>query len=276
MKRHNEGDIAGRIKPVSESTNGLSLVVYGRPGTGKTNLFATFPKPSILLDIFQDGTDTIADVDGVDVIKITDWDQTEELYWYLSKGKGKSKYKSVGIDQVTEAQDLCMDFVKSESGKDADDVISKRMWGEISGEMKTFIKNYRSLVTLGKHVVFNAHERESEDESVDDAQIAPNIGPRLMPSLQSFLCGQVSVIGNTFIREQFKHDGGKRVRRVDYAMRIGPHAYYTTKVRHPVGIDTPDVVVDPSFETIMAIVKGRYKKPVAKKVVKKHGKVKAR
>jgi phage nucleotide-binding protein len=268
MKKSSEGDIAERIKPVEESTNGLSAVFYGRPGTGKTNLAATFPKPVLLLDILQDGTDTIAGIKGVDVIKVTNWTDTEELYWMLSKGKNRSKYKSVIVDQVTEAQDLAMKHVLTEGGKDVDDVMSKRSWGEVSGEMKTFISNYRSLVKSGKHVAFLAHERSNEGDESDEGQIDPSIGPRLMPSVAGFLCGQVSVIGNTFIREKYLQKGGKRERRVDYAMRIGPHGIYTTKVRHPVGAYTPEVVVDPSFDTIMAIVKGRYQKPVAKKKVK--------
>jgi hypothetical protein len=273
MKKSSEGSIADRIKPVEESANGLSLVLYGRPGTGKTHIASSLPKPILLLDILQDGTDTIANVKGVEVIKVTNWTDTEELYWYLTKGVGRSKFKSVVIDQVTEAQDLAMRHVLTEGGKDVDDVMSKRSWGEVSGEMKTFITNFRSLVKSGKHVAFLAHERETVSEDTDDeGQIDPSIGPRLMPSVAGFLCGQVSVIGNTFIREKFvqQKDGNKtkRVRKVDYAMRIGPHGYYVTKVRHPVGIDTPDVVVDPSFDKIQAIVKGRYQKPVAKKKVK--------
>lgn len=259
MKQSSENDIAERIKPVSEVGAGLAALFYGRPGTGKTELASTFPKPLLLLDILQNGTDTIAKKPGIDVIKIkgSDWEATEEVYWYLTKGKGRNKYKSVIVDQVSEAQDVCMKYVASEGGKDEDDTISKRMWGEISGEMKTFILNYRDLINRNMNVAFLAHERTVDgDEAVED-QIDPSIGPRLMPSVASFMCGAVAVIGNTFIRERFKTKDGKRQRFVDYAMRIGPHAYYTTKVRHPVGVDTPDVVVNPTFDEIMAIVKGR-------------------
>lgn len=269
MKQSSEGDIAKRIQPVAEVGAGLSCLFYGRAGTGKTALSSTFPKPLLLLDILQNGTDTIAKVQGVDVLKVKRWEDLEEIYWYLSKGKGKEKYKSVVVDQITEAQDVCMSYVK---GDNDDDVVSKRMWGEISGEMKKLILNYRDLINLDKNVVFLAHERASDGDDAIEDQIDPTIGPRVMPSVAGFLNGAVAVIGNTFIRERFKHVNNKRVRMVDYAMRIGPHAYYTTKVRHPVGVDTPDVVVNPNFEKIMAIVKGRYQQPMAKKKVVKHGK----
>lgn len=272
MKQNSEGDIADRIVKVSESSGGLTCLFYGRPGTGKTNLSATFPKPLLLIDVLQEGTDTIANVPDVDVLKAKKWEDLEEIFHLIDKNaKWRSRYKSIIIDQITECQDLAMKFSLRDAGKDENDTMSKRSWGEVSGQMKTLINNFRSLAAKGKHVAFLAHERENDvDEgSDDDAQIEPNIGPRMMPSVASYLCGAVSVIGNTFIREKFVTTADKkRVRRVDYAMRIGPHAYYTTKVRHPVGVDTPDVVVDPSFETIMAIVKGRYQKPMAKKKVK--------
>jgi hypothetical protein len=264
MKKNHEGTIATKIRPVSATDKGLSAVLYGRPGSGKTHIAGTFPKPVLLLDILQDGTDTIANVPRVDAIPITEWGQIEELYWYLSKGKGKDKYKSVIIDQITEAQDVCIDHVMAEGGRDA---MSQRLWGEVSGEMKTFITNFRSLVKQKMNVAFLAHEREDDDEGSEDSQISPNVGPRLMPSVQSFLCGQVSVIGNTFIQEKITRKDGKRIRRVSYAMRIGPHGFYTTKVRHPAEVDTPDVIIDPSFDKILAVVKGRYQ-PTAKKKVK--------
>jgi phage nucleotide-binding protein len=257
MKQSSDNDIASRIKPVSEIGAGLAALIYGNPGTGKTELSSTFPKPLLLLDILQNGTDTIAKKPGIDVLRIKQWEDTEEVYWYLTKGKGRNKYKSVIIDQITEAQDVCMSYVRSEGGKDSDDTISKRMWGEISGEMKTFILNYRDLINRNMNVAFLAHERVSDGDDAIEDQIEPTIGPRMMPSVADFLCGAVAVIGNTFIRERFKTKDGKRQRFVDYAMRIGPHAYYRTKVRHPVGVDTPDVVVNPTFDEIMAIVKGR-------------------
>jgi hypothetical protein len=40
-------------------------------------------------------------------------------------------------------------------------------------------------------------------------------------------------------------------------MRLGPHAYYDTKIRRPKGAGPiPDVVVNPSYKKLLAISRG--------------------
>lgn len=255
------------ISPVIDIESPLTCVLYGRSGTGKTALAATFPKPLILLDIRERGTKTISNVEGVDIRHVKHWDLLEQGYWYLRKSK--HKYKSVVIDQCSSMQDLSMDKVREEDGRDPDDLITKQMWGSISGKMKQWLLAYRDLQERRMNVCFIAHERALEGDDGGEDQIDPSVGPRLMPSVGSFLNGLVDVIGNTFIREGHKFVDGKRKRFVNYSLRIGAHGYYTTKVRHPVGVDTPSVLVNPTFDDIMAVVKGRYQSK-AKKVVKRN------
>jgi hypothetical protein len=127
--------------------------------------------------------------------------------------------------------------------------------------MRTWLFNYRDLIAREMYVVFVAHERtNNSDESVED-QIDPTIGPRLMPSLSSAINGAVSAIGNCFIREEFTGTGKDKVRDVKYCMRIGPHAYYTTKIRRPVDFVAPDYIVDPNFDKIAKIIRGEKAAP---------------
>lgn len=253
--------IMDRIAPVAERPSFLSLLVYGRSGTGKTAFASTFPKPMLLLDIREKGTDTIAQVEGIDVLQVLGWDDIESVYWYLKSGK--SKYKTVVIDQITQMQDLAMEKVRKEEGKEEFDLLSKKDWGAISGLMKTWLFHYRDLVEEGINVVFVAHERSTvSDDSVED-QIDPSIGARLMPSLASAVNGAVSVIGNTFIREEFT--GHDKVREVKYCLRIGPHAYYTTKIRRPVEFVAPEYIVNPTFEKVSRIIRGESAPKKAKK-----------
>ncbi len=125
--------------------------------------------------------------------------------------------------------------------------------------MKTWILNYRDLVDKGIHVVFLAHDRTSagSDEEAED-QIDPSVGARVMPSVASFLNGAVKIIGNTFIREQYKIENKRKVRSVQYAMRIGPHSYYVTKTRTPVGIQSPATIDDPNYEKMIRVLEGTY------------------
>lgn len=252
-------DIVERIKPVHTLPLVIAALFYGKAGTGKTTLFATFPGPLLHLDVREKGTDSIADLKGVDTLDVTDWDEVEKIYWYLKSGK--HKYKTVGIDVVTSLQDLAIASVRKELRRDEEDLVSQKMWGMVSGKMKTWLLNYRDLVEEGINVVFLAHTRKTEGEEVEDEEIAPEIGPRLMPSVASTLTASVKIIGNTFIREYFETDGKKKTRHVEYCMRLGPHGVYETKIRQPKGSYTPDILVDPSYDKLVRVMKGEFNKP---------------
>lgn len=245
--------------PVGMLPEVLSVLAWGRPGTGKTTFGATFPGPILLLDIREKGTDSVSNVKGLKVGSIEEWSQFEEVYWYLAKGE--HDFKTVIIDQVSQLQDLAMAQAKKELGETRD---PRKIFGEAGSLMKTWLLNYRDLNELGIHVVFLAHDRVSKaDEGAGDDQLEPEVGPRVMPSVASFLNGLVKIIGNTYINEAFSIVNKRKVRSVEYGMRLGPHAYYTTKVRSPVGIASPESIVNPTFEKLLAIMRGDYSKPAS-------------
>lgn len=249
------------IKAVSEKETTLAVLAYGRSGTGKTTFSSSFPKPLLLLDIRERGTDSIANVRGVDVAEVTRWEEFEEVYWFLSRG---TKYKTIVIDQVSQLQDLAMERAMEDAGKKWGETPSRRDFGGAASLMKTWMLNYRDLIDEGVNIVFLAHDRESDTEEADDSQIMPTIGPRVMPSVGSFLTGAVKIIGYTFIQERFPIINKRKQRVVEYAMRIGPHAIYTTKTRSPVGIESPELLIDPTYEKLVAIVKGTYETAITK------------
>lgn len=261
--------IMGKIKPVSEFKPEVKVVLYGKPGTGKTTLGGTFPKPALLIDISEKGSDSVRDIKGLDVIRVVDWDELELLYWMLRENpKG---YKSVIVDTMSYAQTLAIKKVLEEKGKAVEEgkiggwgVMAKKDWGEVSARLNPFITNMRDLPL---NLVFIAHDRvfnagEEEDEATDD-RIEPSVGPRLMPSVASTLNAAVGMIGNTFIRERFvkvEVKGKKREKRmIEYCLRVGPHSYYITKVRSPKSVVTPDLIADPSYEDILELIMGEPK-----------------
>ena len=53
-----------KFTPVEHLPSVLAVLLYGRSGTGKTTIAASFPTPLLLLDIREKGTDSVANVKG--------------------------------------------------------------------------------------------------------------------------------------------------------------------------------------------------------------------
>lgn len=247
-------DISKRITPVYKVDNFVKAVLYGRSSTGKTTLACDFPGPKLLLDINDKGTDSVTDVKQLDVLACQSWVDFEQIYWFLKKNK--DKYKTVIIDTVSMLQDMAIQQVLSDSNREEGSMLTKRDWGEASGMLKTWIIYYRDLPM---NVIFIAQDRVSNagDEDDTEGQIMPEVGPRLMPSVASTLNAAVSIIGNTFVREKIikVKTAEKKIvekRKIEYCLRIGPHAYYTTKVRKPKSVEVPSFITDPTYNKLVA------------------------
>ena len=243
-----------------------SWVFHGRQGSGKTTLLGTFPKPLLLLDMSDKGDDSLAGVEGIEVMDVSSYDDLDMVYWYLKKNP--DRYKTVGIDTVTGAQELGILKKlggKVKKGKRPGDwgTMTKQGWGQVSGELKTMISDFRDLTEDGLEVVFLAQERvfNVDEEADPEAQLDPEIGPRLMPSVMSHLNASVHVVGSTYIRRKIvrKKVKGKmrEVPVIQYCLRVGPNPVYATKVRKPRSIVVPSMIVDPHYDKLIATIEGK-------------------
>lgn len=248
---------------ISKVSEHRSFVLYGRSGSGKTTLAASFPKPLLYLDVKDRGTDSISDVEGIKAMRIEESDDLEMAYEYLLSNN-KEKFQTVVIDTLSQLQQLVVTEVAVSKKKDATratdwGVLTQRDWGDIAAEMKSTIINFRDLPM---NVVFIAQDRTfnaGEEENTDGA-LMPEVGPALSPSIVKVLNASVSMIGNTFIRsrEITKVVGGKKKvsEKIEYCLRMGPNPVYTTKVRNVRSAEVPELIVDPSYNDIMEIIKG--------------------
>ena len=173
--------ILDKIQPVSDLQTNLVMLVYGRSGTGKTHFGSTFPKPILFIDTNERGTETIAQEEDVDVVRVTEWAQMDELYWGLFNRATETEYASVVIDQVTNLQDLGMAEVLRKSRKGRDETFTQRNWGQLSGMMKQYVTDFRDLAEH-YNLLLIAHERIDEPGDDEEEMIEPSIGARVMPS----------------------------------------------------------------------------------------------
>jgi hypothetical protein len=251
-------------KKVSDTNSSRSYVIYGISGTGKTTLAGSFPKPALLLDINDKGTDSISDIKGIEVAECPDWETLEEWMYYLLENP--KEYKTVIIDTVTQMQSIAIEMILKKKKKSTDragdwGTMSQREWGDVASEMKSKINTFRDLpletVFLAQARVFNVNE-----DDMDEQEIAPEVGPRLSPSVKDAINAAVDVIGSTFVRKRIiKKKGveGKKPREIEkteYCLRVGPNPVYITKIRKPKSIVAPAVIIDPVYEDILEIIKG--------------------
>lgn len=196
----------------------------------------------------------------------TTWEDFEIAYWWLRKNP--DRFKTVIIDTITAAQEMKVQEVIE--GKDIGKknpgewgTLTKQEWGAVASQMKAWITNFRYLCDEGMEIVFCAQERTfNVDEEDPEFRLDPEVAPRMMPSVMAHLNASVHVVGNTYIREAINlvEVKGKRkpkeVRTIEYCLRVGPNPTYTTKVRKPRKIVLPDLLVDPNYDDLMAIIKG--------------------
>lgn len=242
-----------RIVPVGDIPLYLKILVYGRAGTGKTTFIGSAPKPVLILDPRENGTKSVRKREGVDVLSVANWEDVEEVYWYLEANP--TKYATVAIDAITPLQDMAISHITGGPTEQT----SRRAFGQAASLLKTWIMIYRDLPM---NVIFTAQDRVGSVEEIDDdGDLFPEIGPYVMPSVAKILNAAVDIIGQTFIREvekTVKVKGSEKTKTVaEFCMRIGPHARYVTKLRRDDGgtgkSTVPRILSNPSFPKLLEL-----------------------
>ncbi len=252
-----------KFKKVADVKHPRTWLFYGKAGSGKTTLAATFPKPALIVDVNDRGTDSVSDVKDLKVHEIDNFDSFEDLYWYLRKHP--DEFKTIIIDTITQLQTMLVNEVadkKHLKDKMAGDwgTLTKGDWGTIAARMKIWTTHYRDL---GCEVVFICQDRDfasSDDNSIDASEL-PDMGPAVSPSVKSHLCACVDVIGNTLIRKRvktkkLKSGKTKEVPFQEYSLRLGPSDSYITKCRNPREVGVPEFLSNPTYERLIGVIKG--------------------
>lgn len=257
------------LRKPGEGREFRSFVFYGRSGTGKTTVAGTFPGRKICADIKDVGDDSLVGIDDIQIYDVRSWDDFEMLYWYLYKRP--REFDCLILDTMSQLQALCIRKVLEDKGSDPDKAgewgsMTKQDWGTVASIMKDYIIRLRDLPM---NVVFIAQDRTFNVGDEDEAEgLNPEVGPGLSPSIAKHLNAAVHFLANTFIRKRTVRIKLKKenrvkgkppyrdVERIEFCLRIGPNPTYVTKIRKAKNISLPSVVVDPTYEKLMAITRG--------------------
>lgn len=257
-KTPKKSGLEDRFQDLLDLNTPTIITLYGRPGTGKTTISCTLPKPLLLIDVKDKGTDSGKRDDlepgDITVFELEEFDEIYDIYDYIKDNP--DRFKSVVIDHMTSLQDFCYEKVMDEEGKSR---MSQGMYGTAGGYLKEVINLYKGLTDLGITPCFNCQDRMESGDGEGEDQLLPEVGPSLMPSVARTLCAASRVIGHTYQFENVeKLDGAKVRRNIEFRLRLGPNPYYITKVTRPFGTPCPQFLVDATYQDIMKVVKGKW------------------
>lgn len=224
-------------------------VIWGKSGTGKTALGATFPKPMLYIQVGDDGSNTIADTEGVVAVRAESLADLKDTAQGLMTDK---KYKTIFVDTFSMITNEWIDKNATQKNKK----MTQQMWGELKIDSEELIKIFHKLA-LSHIVVLSCHESNDSIEGMED-EILPDIRPSVTKGARTYLEGMANYgIHTTKLKKTIiSKKTGQEKEVVRYAVHIGANPYYWTKLQINPGIQVPDIVINPTYDKLMGVIQG--------------------
>lgn len=178
--------------------NHLNLMIYSKPGAGKTYFVGTAmdhpdTSPLLVLDV-EGGSVTLSDRPDVDVVQVRKIEGIGGIKWWGEKLYNENDvlgYKTVAVDTGSELAKLDMREIMKQAHSlnpnQNEDVPSPREWGIAGEHMRRIVRFYRDLPM---NFIMTAHL----DERTDDLNVM-RIYPMFSGKLRVELPGFVDIVG---------------------------------------------------------------------------------
>lgn len=145
----------------------LKILLYGQPGIGKSTTALSMPNP-VLIDA-DNGIHRIAPAHRVPVLQVTSYQEVLDVL----VSNELASFETIVIDTAGKLLDYMSAWIIKNDPKMGrrDGALTQQGYG---ARKMQFINLLRTVSTMGKHLVFVAHEKE--EKSGDDKVIRPEIG----------------------------------------------------------------------------------------------------
>lgn len=145
------------LKGEDIKVTGITVLLYGDPGAGKTSIAFTADKP-VMFD-FDDGSHRSDFKVGKSIVRIKDWKQVADSYPKLATIL--APYNTIVIDTVETALDYIRIYVENNDFKLKKNKL--QMYGALKDEWHGFLNRVRAL---GKNVILIAHSAKDEQNGI--------------------------------------------------------------------------------------------------------------
>lgn len=241
--------ILSEAKDIAELGQRNLWVLWGKSGSGKTHFISTLPKPLLYIQIGDDGSNTIADVEGIKAIRAGTIERLKQIGEELKKD---NSYASVAVDTFSMITNVWIDANATQKKRK----MTMQMWGDLKVETEELIKIYHQVAE--NHIVaLSCHEANDTIEGMDD-EVIPDFGPSTTKGARIYIQGMANYgIHFTKIQKTVTNKAtGEEKDVVKYAAHLGANPYYWTKFQIDDSIKLPDVMVNPSYSKIKEIIGG--------------------
>ena len=163
------------IKPhkVSRDLSGYITYIYGAGGTGKTTLASQLDRALLLA--CERGYNALP---GIMAQDITSWSEMKQVVRELKKPEVKEVYKSISIDTVDLAADMCEKYICNQQGVEK---LGDIPWGGGFKLMKKEFEDvFRTIAQQGYALFFISHSKDKVFKREDGSeynQIVPSLSP---------------------------------------------------------------------------------------------------
>jgi phage nucleotide-binding protein len=160
----------------------VKVMIYGQPGTGKTTLALSAPKP-LLLD-FDGGVHRVNFGHQCDTLPVQSWAEANEVL-----NEDLSAYNTIVVDTVGKMMDCLIDSVEKAG------IFGWKKWEKINEGFASFT---RALSGKGKHIIFVAH-RDTRKEGDDSTVFIPSLREKNYTAIvtELDLLGYIEMKGTT-------------------------------------------------------------------------------
>lgn len=238
-----------KAKPVRDSKQSALWVLYGKSASGKTTLASTFPKPLLYLAIGDDGQESIRDVEGVYHLPVT---SVQELNEALEELQGDTEYVTILVDTFGLVVNEWIEAeVVSRKKK-----MTQQAWGELKTDTEALIRKLKKLAQ-DKIVVLTCHEVTDIFEGTDE-ELTPDVRPNISKGARTYLEGMANFgIHCTVVQKEKPLEDGTVKTLKKHAVHLDSHPYYWVKTQKPASIRLPSLVLDPTYDKIIKLIKGK-------------------
>ena len=238
-----------KAKPIGDSKQSALWVLYGKSASGKTTLASTFPKPLLYLAIGDSGQESVRDVEGIDIIQI---ESVKELSDALKELETNKLYATVLIDTFgLVVNEWIEGEVVSKSRR-----MTQQAWGDLKTDTETLIRKLKKLAQ-DRIVILTCHEVTDVFEGTDE-ELTPDVRPNISKGARTYLEGMANYgIHCTIVqKEKTLEDGSVKILK-KHAVHLDSHPYYWVKTQKPASTKLPSLVLDPTYDKIIGLIKNR-------------------